>query len=107
MRANRRRQRHRIRSNGTGRRDEFAEMKKYGKLPDELLDWASCWLVGVLLSFLLLLAGSARGASAGERANVQARTFTSYGKLPLYFEANRGQAPGDFQFLARGRGYTF
>ncbi len=29
-----------------------------------------------------------------------------YGSLPLSFEANAGQAGGDVQFVARGRGYT-
>jgi hypothetical protein len=30
----------------------------------------------------------------------------AYGRLPLHFEANEGQAGGDVKFLARGRGYT-
>src|SRR5262245_66109402 len=32
-------------------------------------------------------------------------TIESYGKLPLHFEANRGQASAEVQFLARGPGY--
>jgi hypothetical protein len=30
----------------------------------------------------------------------------SYGRLPLTFEANRGQTDGQVKFLSRGRGYT-
>jgi hypothetical protein len=30
----------------------------------------------------------------------------SYGRLPLAFEANLGQAPGEVEFLARGSGYS-
>ncbi len=34
------------------------------------------------------------------------RLAESYGRLPLSFEANRGQSDKRVQFLARGRGYT-
>src|SRR5256885_7715007 len=30
----------------------------------------------------------------------------AYGKLPLYFEANRGQTDSQVKFLSRGRGYV-
>src|SRR5688500_10737990 len=30
----------------------------------------------------------------------------TYGRIPLSFEANRGQAEGSFDFLARGAGYA-
>ena len=33
-------------------------------------------------------------------------TRTDYAKLPLSFEPNRGQAPRDVQYLARGAGYS-
>ena len=36
----------------------------------------------------------------------QARIFDSYGKLPLSFEANHGQADGQVKFLSRTGGYT-
>jgi photosystem II stability/assembly factor-like uncharacterized protein len=68
--------------------------------------YSGAWAL-VLCVVLLLQPCRLSAASAGERANVQARTIASYGKLPLYFETNRGQAPGEFQFLARGRGYSF
>ena len=30
---------------------------------------------------------------------------TTYGQLPLHFEANQGQAQSQVQFLSRGKGY--
>src|SRR5712692_6121652 len=36
----------------------------------------------------------------------QAKTLDSYGKLPLSFEANHGQADGRVKFLSRTGGYT-
>jgi hypothetical protein len=37
---------------------------------------------------------------------IQPKLVASYGKLPLSFEANRGQTDGRVRFLARGGGYT-
>jgi beta-propeller repeat-containing protein len=34
------------------------------------------------------------------------RIISSYGKLPLHFEANQGQTASDVNFLARGKGYS-
>jgi hypothetical protein len=39
-------------------------------------------------------------------AAAQARVSETYGKLPLHFEANRGQTHEDVRFLARGAGYS-
>lgn len=41
-------------------------------------------------------------SSAATKATVQA----SYGRLPLYFEANQGQTDAEVKFLSRGSGYT-
>ena len=38
--------------------------------------------------------------------NAQAKILDSYGKLPLSFEANHGQADGRVKFLSRTGGYT-
>src|SRR2546429_2275471 len=38
-------------------------------------------------------------------AATDARVSESYGKLPLQFEANRGQTHRDVHFLSRGPGY--
>jgi beta-propeller repeat-containing protein len=38
--------------------------------------------------------------------NTNTRPSESYGKLPLHFEANRGQAHKDVRFLSRGPGYN-
>jgi hypothetical protein len=40
------------------------------------------------------------------RMSGQARLIESYGKLPLSFEANRGQTDSQVKFLSRGRGYV-
>ena len=37
---------------------------------------------------------------------LQPRLVESYGRLPLSFEANRGQTDSQVKFLSRGRGYT-
>ena len=47
------------------------------------------------------LVGQAKRATASNQQIVEA-----FGRLPLQFEANRGQAPGDARFVARGRGFS-
>src|SRR6266851_10157711 len=49
-----------------------------------------------------LLAGFALPAAGA----IDARVSESYGKLPLHFEANRGQTDKDVRFLSRGLGYS-
>jgi Abnormal spindle-like microcephaly-assoc'd, ASPM-SPD-2-Hydin/Beta-propeller repeat len=44
--------------------------------------------------------------SIGPAPAVRAQTAENYGKLPVSFEANRGQADQRVKFLSRGRGYT-
>ena len=39
-------------------------------------------------------------------AATDARVSENYGKLPLHFEANRGQTDKDVRFLSRGLGYS-
>src|SRR5437867_10032946 len=51
---------------------------------------------------LLLLVGPF--SEAGVQAS-ETRMQEKYGKLPLSFEANRGQADPRVKFLSRGRGY--
>jgi hypothetical protein len=40
------------------------------------------------------------------RPDTRARATTDFGRLPVTFEANRGQAETRFEYLARGAGYT-
>src|SRR5881396_2430992 len=54
-----------------------------------------------MLAFTFL-AGFALPAAAA----TDARVSESYGKLPLHFEANRGQTHRDVRFLSRGPGYN-
>lgn len=59
------------------------------------------FLFAALFLFLLaLLHGIAHASEAGNRA------ATSYGNVPLSFEANRGQTDPQVEFLSRGTAYT-
>src|SRR6266496_1419979 len=49
-------------------------------------------------------AGSIKSVEQADHA-AQARVTESYGKLPLSFEANRGQMDSDVKFFSRGSGY--
>jgi hypothetical protein len=46
------------------------------------------------------------GPRMREALAAQPRIAAAYGKLPLSFEANRGQADSRVKFLSRGRGYS-
>ncbi len=63
--------------------------------------WRGVW--GVLFGWVFL--GSADAAPPNHEVTSQPFR-ASYGSLPLTFEANRGQAPGEVAFLAHGPGYT-
>src|SRR6266853_313897 len=55
----------------------------------------------VLALFVFIL-----GFTLPAGADTNARVNESYGKLPLQFEANRGQTHKDVRFLSRGPGYS-
>src|SRR5436190_19391608 len=55
-----------------------------------------------ILALFLILATSALPVAAATDAHLS----ETYGKLPLQFEANQGQAHKDVRFLARGAGYN-
>lgn len=42
-----------------------------------------------------------------KKTTLQAQIVKNYGKIPLHFEANRGQTDPSVKFLARGAGYGF
>src|SRR5205823_10303415 len=52
------------------------------------------------------IAGPKFTKPAGSAEAAQARLVESYGKVPLSFEANRGQTDPRVKFLSRGSGYT-
>src|SRR5438067_7982720 len=56
----------------------------------------------MLILFATFLASLAFPAAAA----TQARVSESYGKLPLHFEANRGQTDKAVRFVSRGPGYS-
>src|SRR5467141_1874615 len=55
----------------------------------------------ILVLFPFLVGFACPAAAAAE-----ARVSDAYGRLPLHFEANRGQTHEDVRFLARGPGYS-
>ena len=42
----------------------------------------------------------------GKPKEAQARMVANYGRIPLHFESNQGQADGKVKFLTRGSGYS-
>ncbi len=68
---------------------------------------AACLLLAALsLSQTLTPAGSAEVRPAPVRVGEAACLSEGYGRLPLRFEANRGQTSRAVKFIARGSGYT-
>jgi hypothetical protein len=62
-----------------------------------------CWLILLLAAAL----SSAASADAGPNdAESRSRLIKAYGRLPLSFEENRGQADSRVKFLSRGSGYS-
>ena len=65
-------------------------------------------MTSLLLAALLWVTGQACATPAmtpPPAAATQAQVSSSYGKLPLSFEINRGQTDSQVKFLARGQGY--
>jgi uncharacterized repeat protein (TIGR01451 family) len=60
--------------------------------------------LATLFSFAQL--SSAQSTATQSSALKKSQTAAEYGKLPLSFEKNEGQAPSNIKFLARGQGYT-
>ena len=70
-------------------------------------------MAGALVAILLPVLPSPGGMRRGERVSsgpseavTRAQVLEAYGRLPLRFEANRGQSDPRVKFLARGRGYN-
>src|SRR6267378_1094860 len=63
-------------------------------------------LVSLAFSLLLIPFSSTRVARSPSAATQPVAAVESYDKLPMSFEANRGQTDGQVKFLSRGRGYT-
>ncbi|MGD0632607.1 MAG: hypothetical protein ABR987_25055, partial [Terracidiphilus sp.] len=61
----------------------------------------------VLLAALGSFSIAAHGAGANRASeDAKARALVNYGKLPLSFEENRGQADASVKFLSHGSGYS-
>jgi hypothetical protein len=74
-------------------------------LPALVLSTLACLLAAPLM--LSRRAPSPPAADSGAtRQAPREQALETYGRIPLSFEANRGQAEGSVDFLARGAGYT-
>ncbi len=62
-------------------------------------------LLGVFYFFKPFRAISDTTSTTPPDATSRAEAQAAYGKLPLHFEANRGQTDGQVKFLSRGHGY--
>jgi hypothetical protein len=62
-------------------------------------------LLSLMVSAMLALMLFVRIVPPRNAARTTAQMQEAYGRLPLSFEANRGQADGSIDFLARGPGY--
>ncbi len=66
-------------------------------------------MVRINLSLAVILTAALMAAvafSASLSAATKATVAVDYGKMPLVFEANRGQTDERVEFLSRGQGYT-
>lgn len=76
------------------------------------------FLLGTILGLATVGAAPAAGAAppgpgkglsppdAASRVSAAARPAVQYSRIPLYFEANQGQAPQGVRFISRGQGYV-
>lgn len=65
---------------------------------------ASLFMVGI--TFLAGAVRSTTTAAASQRPIMSPTTHESIGRLPLYFEVNRGQTDREVKFLSRGRDHS-
>jgi len=79
-----------------------------------LTERPAVWILTLLLLCQPLLQASSAAArpATGRKANapvagLKTQFQENYGKLPLHFEANRGQTDPRVRFFARGPGYSF
>ena len=79
-------------------------------------EYQSSWKLAGALLLALFSSAAAITRLAPPRASVSAQSsrpavhsehlLEALGHLPLQFEENRGQAPADARFVARGRGFS-
>jgi len=63
-------------------------------------------IAAVTAALFPLWTSNLRAGSGTPDAAARTRIDSSYGKLPLQFEANQGQQPAQVRFLSRGKDYT-
>src|SRR5687768_16285146 len=99
------------RSAGTAARDrnlDIGDRMRQNRLSDGLVGVRSRIVVlSLLMSAASVLLQAIPCSAARAEDALRVRTSERYGKLPLQFEANRGQTDPEVKFLSRGAGYTF
>src|SRR3989442_13095391 len=81
------------------------ERRRTMRIPPSSRNVLHIGLAGPLVVALAVLLGGDK--ATGDNAPVaKAQVQEHYGKLPLRFEANRGQTESRVRFLSRGKGYT-
>jgi uncharacterized repeat protein (TIGR01451 family) len=68
--------------------------------------WVMTRAASITAVFVLFGAALLRADGGTPDPAARARIDSSYGKLPLQFEANQGQQPAQVKFLSRGQDYT-
>jgi hypothetical protein len=81
----------------------FHYSKDEGKLTMRSLGLALVILASILAGWERLGDQRASSVITGQAGSA---TLEAYGKLPLSFEANRGQTDGQIKFLSRGSGFS-
>jgi len=72
----------------------------------ELTALVAVGVLGLLGVFGWLVSSALTATSSSPKPLTKAQAAKAYGKLPLRFEANRGQTDPRAKFIARGAGYT-
>jgi hypothetical protein len=85
----------------------FADTDLGGPMARMSVVWTSVCMLLALIPSSLSNASQMPPATLGDTSQVsKGLVATAYGKLPLSFEPNRGQADGRVKFLSRGQGYA-
>src|SRR6266849_749169 len=68
--------------------------------------WIGLVIAACVITGPAVAAGAPRPQALNAHAAAKVRVAENYGRLPLSFEANRGQTAGHVKFLSRGSGYN-
>jgi beta-propeller repeat-containing protein len=75
-------------------------------MQDDSRSFASRFLLSLFIAFTVSTTRESTAATTATRGSAAPNSSDVYARLPLAFEANRGQTHPQVDFLARGSGYT-